>query len=423
MKHRNRYWRALDDQAKVFSLSANKKDTSIFRLSTTLKKKIDANILAKALELTLEKYKTFKVKMKKGFFWHYLEENPKKPIITKEDEYSFKKINTKGNNDFLFKLTYTGKKINIDYFHILTDGNGGRLFLKEIVYKYLELKYPKEIKNNNIAQDIECIENSYPTNYQKKYTKNKKSPKAYIIKGEKIKDGKIGINHFQIKLKEIKWWAQEKKCSISIFLTAMIAYALYEANYKKNGGKKPINICVPINLKKYFPSKTLSNFVSYMMISLKIKKDKNHTFDDILNMVKSEFEKKLKKEKIVPTISSDGKIINNLFVKYIPLKFKKILVRIGATQFKRRTTMTFSNIGQNEIDHKYSKYINNISFSLAPDWAEKLRCGICSFKDKLVVTFGTNIKDSNIETKFRDMLKEYGIRFKIEGNGVNTISN
>ena len=33
--------RNLDDQAKIFSLSFNKKDTSIFRLTTTFKNKID----------------------------------------------------------------------------------------------------------------------------------------------------------------------------------------------------------------------------------------------------------------------------------------------------------------------------------------------------------------------------------------------
>jgi hypothetical protein len=35
------YKRKLDDQAKIFSLSFNKKDTSIFRLSVTLKQNID----------------------------------------------------------------------------------------------------------------------------------------------------------------------------------------------------------------------------------------------------------------------------------------------------------------------------------------------------------------------------------------------
>ena len=69
--------RNLDDQAKIFSLSFNKKDTSIFRLTTTFKNKIDEKYLRQALDRTLKKYKEYKVKLNKDLFWYYLEENEK----------------------------------------------------------------------------------------------------------------------------------------------------------------------------------------------------------------------------------------------------------------------------------------------------------------------------------------------------------
>ena len=75
---KNIYKRRLDDQAKIFSLSCNRTDTSLFRLSTNLKQKVDKDILQKALLLTLEKYKAFKVKVRRGFFWYYLDENKNK---------------------------------------------------------------------------------------------------------------------------------------------------------------------------------------------------------------------------------------------------------------------------------------------------------------------------------------------------------
>jgi len=140
------YWRKLDDQAKVFALATTNKYSSIFRLSVTLTEKIDKQILQKALELALEKYKVFRVKMERGLFWFYLEENDKLPIVSIENDYPFKKINTKENNDYLFKVTYFNTKINIDFYHVLTDGNSGSEFLKEIVYRYLELKHPDELK-------------------------------------------------------------------------------------------------------------------------------------------------------------------------------------------------------------------------------------------------------------------------------------
>ena len=67
-----RYWRMLDDQAKIYSLSYNKKDTSVFRLSVTLTENIKEDILNKAVLLALNSFKSFRVKLQRGFFWYYI---------------------------------------------------------------------------------------------------------------------------------------------------------------------------------------------------------------------------------------------------------------------------------------------------------------------------------------------------------------
>ena len=48
-------------------------------------------------------------------------------------------------------------------------------------------------------------------------------------------------------------------------------YAIYKQNYRE---KKPLKICIPVNLKKYYPSKTISNFFSYIMLEGKKRKNK-----------------------------------------------------------------------------------------------------------------------------------------------------
>lgn len=422
-KKDKKYLRKLDDQAKVFSLATSEKYSSIFRLSVVLKEKIEAKTLKKALKSVLKKYKAFKVKMKKGLFWYYFEENKKSPIIKIEEENLFKKINTKENNDYLFKVTYLKNKINIDFSHTLTDGNNGADFLKEVTYKYLELKHSKELKKDKKVKKVifEDSENAYVKSYKKNTKKTEFRKKAYMIKGEELPKGKIGINYFNIKLDEIKKQAKEKGCSLSVYIIAMVAYSIYESNYKNI--KKPINICVPVNLKKYFKSETISNFFSCMSVNFKLSNKRIYSFDDILELAKKEFEKKLRIEKIVETMTSEIGAVNNIFVKMVPLAIKKLVVRLGALEVKRRFTMTFSNIGKIEIDNKYSKYIENFLVVLAPDWAEKVKCSVSSYKDNLVVTFGTTLKNNLIEKKFKALLKEHNINFRLEGNCVSLISS
>lgn len=406
-----RHFRKLDDQAKIFSLSYNKKDISVFRLSVKLKEKVNYKLLCEALNIVINKYKLFKVEMKNGLFWNYLIENEKEPIILKEKKFPFRSINTKENNNYLFKVTYFNKTINIDFFHILTDGNTGREFFNEIVFTYLKLKYPNEFKEILEKDILNNYENSYKKNYKWFLKRAYNPPKAYMLKGKEIENGKIRINSLSITLNNLKEYARLNKCSLSMLLVSMLAFSIYETNYKKNRGKRPINICVPINLKNYFKSKTISNFVSYMMVSLKVKSNKKYTFDDILNMVRKEFEKKLNIERILETMSSNGKAINNFFVNIVPLVLKRWMVILGSLDVKRRFTITLSNIGSNDIDDKYGKYIENNFFTLVPDWSEKLRCGVCSFKDNLVITFGTKLKDESIENKFKELLIKNNIKF------------
>lgn len=418
------YWRKLDSQAKVFSLASNNKYSSIFRLSVLLNEEIECEILQNALELTLKKYEAYKVKMSRGLFWYYLEENTKLPIVSEENGELFRKINTKSNNDYLFKVTYFKNKINIDFFHVLTDGNSGIEFLKDVVYRYLEIKYSNKIKENKLNELIvlKDSENAYVKNYKKNISHNDLAQKAYMIKGEKLPEGKIGINHFNIDLNDLKLCSKEKLCSLSMYIVAMIGYSIYEANYKKNNGKYPINLCIPINLKKYFPTTTLSNFFSYMMISLKLKRNKEYSFEDILDIVKKEFEKKLKQEKILATMSSIVDSTNNPFIRGVPLFCKKAIVRIGSLEVKRHFTMTISNIGIINIDKEYSEYIESFFTILSPDWAERMKCGICSYKNKLVVTLGTVLNNNMIETQFKKILEKNNIHFNIEGNGINVVS-
>ncbi len=421
MEKKKLYWRKLDDQGKIYSLSVNKRDTSVFRLSVVLTEKIEKNILKQAVILALKKYQAFKVKMRKGLFWYYFEENLKEPVIFEENEFPFQKLNTEENNKYLFKVSYFENKINIEYFHTLTDGNNGTDFFKEIICRYIELKYlhtSLEIKEEEIVEDSE---NSYTKNYKKKHINSYTPPKAYSIKGEELEKGKVGINHFYIDLEQLKKCAKQHGCTLSEYLVSIIVYSIYEANYKPNNGKKPINVCVPINLKKYFPSETISNFVSYMVVSINLKNNQEYNLENIIELVKKEFEKKLQIEKVIETMSANGKIVNNIFVRLVPLMLKKVLVVTGSLSVKRQFTTTFSNIGKIEFDNKYKEYIKNYFMVMAPDWAEKIRCGVCSYNNQMLVTFGTLLNGTSIEIKFKEMLEKNNINFNIEGNGINII--
>lgn len=417
----NIYSRNLDDQAKIFTLASNSKYSSIFRFSVKLKEEIDEVILQKALEFALEKYKVYKVKIKNGFFWHYLAQNEMKPVILKESEKPFKKVNIKENNQYLFRVTYIENRINLEVFHALTDGSGAILFLKEILYRYLELKYSKNLEFTNLSADEIVLdsENAYIKNYKKNAKKAFKDKKAYQLEGEEVADGVIQLKHYNMNLSEVKIHTKQMNCSLSMYIIAMIAYSIYEGNYKNSKDNNPINLCIPVSLQKYFETDTMSNFVSHITVTLDLIKNSKYTFENILDIVKKEFETRLSREKMIETISTESGMTHHPIINYIPLALKKLVIGLGSLKVKRNITMTISNLGRFDIDEKYSDYIDNIFAILSPDWAEKMKCGICSYKDNLVVSFGTTLKDSQIEKEFIKLLEKNNIKFKFETTNIN----
>ena len=414
-------WRRLDNSAKIFPLSTGKKYSSVFRLSVVLKEEIQPEILQKAVISTLEKYKSFKVKIKKGVFWHYLENNAKFPIIEEERDYPCKYINPESNRGYLFKITYFKNKINIDIFHSLTDGNGGTVFFRELVYTYLEMCHSDELKTENrTPRKIEehNTEDSYIKNYDKKSKSDGANPKAYKIKGRKLKLGAVSITHQIINLEQLKAQAQKYSATITQYLTAVLIYSIYKENYIKYNGKKPIRMYVPVNLKKYFPSKTISNFFSYITISAQASSMDLSNFEEILEFVKTEFKNQLTEKEITKTMSNNVKLGTNFLVKIIPLILKIIIVRLAYLEIRKYSTTTYSNIGRIGIMGEYQKYIDYFMIGIAPDPFERIKCSSCTFENNIVFTFTSIINDNKIEQGFYKFLQQKGIEVKIESNGV-----
>ena len=415
-------WRKLDNSAKIFPLSESNKYSTVFRYSAVLKENIDKDILEKAVEKALVRYKEFKVKMKKGFFWNYLEENFKKVVIKEELYYPCKRIDPVYNNDYLFSVTYFERKINIEIFHSLTDGNGGLIFFREIVYNYLEMKHKElldieERKTRKVEFDTE---DSYLANFDKKVKKNKGNQKAYVLKGKELKFNQVSVNHLLLNNDDIKRECTKYDLSTTQYLTSVLIWSIYNANVLKYEklfkNKKPIKVCIPVNLKKYYKSKTMSNFFSY--ISVDAQMDTCISFEEITKFVKSEFEKKLTNEEILKTMSDTVKVGNNIFISSIPLFLKKIIIRSIYLQIQKYLSITYSNIGKVGIIGKYQDYIDYFLILIAPERIEKIKCSSCTYLDRIAFTFTSILNDNSIENYFYRFLKSQNIKIEVESNQI-----
>ena len=113
MSDKKRY--QLDNAAHVFTASCNKKDRRTERISCTLKEDVDPEALQQALDETIKVRKQFQVHIKRGFFWYYFEENVRPfPGVKPENTYPCSFMHQYENNEYLFRVTYYKKRINLN---------------------------------------------------------------------------------------------------------------------------------------------------------------------------------------------------------------------------------------------------------------------------------------------------------------------
>ena len=260
-------WRKLDNAAQAFPAATGKKDTRVFRFYCQLKEKVREEKLQRAAELTIEKYPLYRSVLRKGVFWFYMEQRALPVTVKKEERPPCSKLYVPDQKSLLFEVSYHQNRINFEVFHGLTDGTGAMLFLKDLVRNYLKLCYPKEqfpkiMEEEATLSDLE--EDSFSQYYSRKKQRNReKARPAVQLRGASREQWEMSIDELLLSVKEIHGKAREYGVSITVYLAAVLLYAIYE-EVPKSRIRKPITLMIPVNLRNYFPSSSMTNFFGWI---------------------------------------------------------------------------------------------------------------------------------------------------------------
>ena len=398
-------WRKLDNAALAFPLVTGENDTRVFRFYCQLKEEVDSDILQQALDRTMEKYPLFQAVLRKGLFWFYLEHSHIRALVKPETEPPCSRLYIPDKKSLLFQVSYYKERINFEVFHALTDGTGAMHFLQELVQNYLILAHPKEnfpeigsekkTGRGNIAED------SFSQYYSSDIPKNREKKKAAVkLKGEKLVHSDMHISEVVLSVKEVHQKARSYGVSITVLLTAVMLCSIRE-EIPKNQQKRPVTLMIPVNLRNYFPSQSMTNFFGWIEIGYTFSD--TTTFEEVLADVKRQFEQELEKDKIAMHMNDYVRIEKNIFVRAVPLEIKKYFLMIGANLGSRSITAVYSNIGIIRLPEEYREYIRHFGIFASTN---SLQMCSCSYGDEMVLGFTSKIPDDSIQRNFRRMLSE-----------------
>ena len=398
----------IDHSAKFYPIMSTKKAQSLFRISAIMKEDVDKEALQIALNDVLPRFEAYKVRLKKGYAWHFFEPNDA-PCKVFAEETLLKPINPDDTNGYWFRVSALGNQIVLEIFHALADGNGALAFLKSIVKRYREVKgftvEDEGVIDWQSRPHAEEVEDSFEKNY-KPIPLGQMNLKAlagkvpHRIKGTLSKDG-YAVSEGVVEASDVIRNAK----AIGVSFTAYIAGVLAHSIEKVSSNKMPIAIMIPVNLRSLYPSRTMRNFVTFVRIIIAPSEFKS--VEECAKETQRQLKIKTAKDKLDAFISTTVKAQKNWILKVVPLFLKTAILRLGRLFMRSRQTIIFSNLG-NVISPEsmgVERYVLNMNVSKN----NTQNLGAITTNGKTTFAFTRAIKEKSLPDEFFSELQNAGI--------------
>lgn len=413
-------WDKLDNTANLFPVIATEDMTNVYRISVTLTEEIDRILLQESLNRILPQFLVFRMRLRMGVFWYYFEENTRPaPIVREEYSSPGAYIDKSRNNHYMFRVTYYKCRINLEVFHALTDGAGGIIFLRELIYQYLRLKYPdilKEEKDKISSGIFLDKEDSYVKNFKKGHSKVYQSERALTLNGEKLSKGEMGVVHGYMPVDQLKRAGKKYGVTINQYLVGVFVYCIYKEYLKEQPSKIPISCCVPVNLRPYYDSHTMKNF--FAMVSAVFRPEKEqYTLSEVIEIVAESLKEQITPENLNNIMSYNVSNEKNWILRAVPLVIKNVVMKRIYGISAKATSATVTNIGNIELREPYQKYVEHFYTTLSMSKGQNIKGGICSYNGILTFTFSSVLLDLSIQKRFFQLIAKDGVAVAVESNG------
>ena len=417
-------WMPLDNAAKIYPAARSHNWTNAFRLSATLKEEVDTKVLQSALDVTIRRFPSLGTRLRKGLFWYYLQQVSHAPAIRQEMSYPLTRMTRKDLRDCALRVIVYHNRIAVEFFHSLTDGNGGVIFLKALVAEYLQQKYhlviPAEqgVVGRLEEPSPEELEDSF-LKYAGPVSASRRENNAWHLKGTPEPDGFLNVTCFQLPVAQVLEQAHHYCVSMTTFLSAALMQAILNLQAQQIPNRryrKYVRLLIPVNLRRLFPSKSMRNFALYTTPEVDPKLG-DYSFEELCQIIQHRMALDVTPKQMSARIATNVKSEQVFLLKITPLFIKNLVMKaVFLAVGERKSCLCLSNLGQVTLPREMESYVERLDFILSSQAMSPHNCGVLSYKDTLYVNFTRNIVEPNLEREFFLVLREMGLPVEVQSN-------
>jgi len=313
----------------------------------------------------------------------------------------------------------------VEFFHSLTDGTGGMVFLKTLLAEYLHQKHGIAIPTGDgILGRLEEpsraeLEDSFQK-YAGAVSSDRKESTAWRLTGTPEPDGHRNLVCLRLNTRQVLDAAHSYGVSATAFLAAALMQAVMNLQKTKVpilGLRKPIKVQIPVNLRRLFPSRTLRNFALYVNPEIDPRLG-DFTFDEICKRVHHHMGMEVIPQHMRSRIAANVGSEKLWIVKILPLFLKNVALRAAFNLVgERKVCLSMSNLGAVKLPEVMEPFVERFDFILGAPALTPVNCGVVSYGDTMNINFTRSIVEAELEYHFFRVLQRLGLSVTAESNG------
>ena len=220
-----------------------------------------------------------------------------------------------------------------------------------------------------------------------------------------------------MSVREVLEVAKKYDATITEYLNSVLLYALLKKQQSEWHLKlRPVKIAMPVNLRRFFPSKTLRNFITMVYPSIDPRLGE-YSFEEIVKQVHNYMRYYINEKFLRGDITTNASTQRNPFIRVVPLFVKDFVVRQFYTRVQdKNSSAGLTNMGALKVPEDMKPYIERFDIYMGQPFSSRTNCAIISFEDTLTINFASNIMETDVERYFFRKLVEDGIHVTIESN-------
>lgn len=416
-------WYRLDNAGVLYSALKKEKYAPVYRFSAVMTEPVDPEALQRAVDRTLPRFPCFRVRIRKGVFWCYFEPNEKPgPFVRPDIANPCQPIREKGDNDWLIRFYYYEHRISFEAFHAISDGAGALKFFRTLLAEYLRqrgVSIPPDPSILDVEESPrpEELEDAYSRYAGKKVLRGGLQKRAYSNESEPERFYTLNVTMGLMSVAQVKAQAKAHGVSITEYLTAVLLLSLLEKQAEEKPRRlRPVALAIPVDLRSWFPSETLRNFI----LTLRPCVDPNlgdYSLEEIIQYVHNYVRLHLNRQEMRAILTGNVQFTKNHLLQIVPLLLKKPIMAFSYELVGVRPyTATYTNPGPFRVPDSMVPHIQRMEVVLGQATRPSPHCASISYGDTLEVTFAGTGVSSDTERRFFTHLVRAGIPVKVISN-------